>query len=205
MTKKEQFSKTLAKYLPQDEAIVEYVVTLLLQYTLTFKIVKPRKTKLGDFTSGTKTKKSQITVNGDLNQYAFLITTLHEIAHFYTFLSYGFRIKPHGIEWQKEFSGLLKNIPNYEQLPNDIQLAINKYIRKPSASSCTDLALYRVLSRYDVQDETQFLEQLTIGTCFELNNSQYKILSKARTRFLCINLDNQKNYKVHALAKVKSL
>ena len=59
-----------------------------------FKIVAPRRTKLGDFKAkGNKNNKSQITINGDLNPYAFLITTLHELAHI-CYNKYKYKVRP---------------------------------------------------------------------------------------------------------------
>ena len=50
---------------------------------------------------------TKITVNGDLNPYSFLITTIHEFAHLVTFEEYQGRVKPHGKEWQLTYSKML--------------------------------------------------------------------------------------------------
>ena len=46
-------------------------------------------------------------MNGDLNPYSFLITTLHEFAHLHTFQQHGNRVNPHGDEWKTNFRKLL--------------------------------------------------------------------------------------------------
>jgi hypothetical protein len=71
--KKEQVTEVFKKYLP--EAFVEMVVDLFIASTVRFKIVNGRRTKLGDFRAGQNGEKHQISVNGDLNPYSFLITT----------------------------------------------------------------------------------------------------------------------------------
>ena len=51
------------------------VVEIFLASNVKFKIVNGRKTKLGDFRASASGEKHQITVNGDMNPYSFLITT----------------------------------------------------------------------------------------------------------------------------------
>ena len=89
------FQNILKKYLPKE--FVVYVSDLIIHSNVKFKIVAPRSTKLGDFRASSKNDgKPQITINGDLNPYSFLITTLHELAHLKTFHSYGAGVNPHG-------------------------------------------------------------------------------------------------------------
>ena len=66
------------------------------------KITKPRKSKLGDFRiliNG----RGQISVNENLNRYAFLITITHELAHAFVWKRYKTRVMPHGKEWKSTF------------------------------------------------------------------------------------------------------
>ena len=102
--KRAKYNSVLKKYVPLE--YVDLVTDLLLKYRVVFKIVKPRKTKLGDFRAGVKNEKHQITVNGDLNKYSFLITTLHEFAHLITYDEYGRNAAPHGKEWKDNFTQL---------------------------------------------------------------------------------------------------
>ena len=80
--KKEKYRMVLSKYLPAN--FIEIVVELLVKHPVKFRVAKPRKTKLGDFRAN-RDGLHQITVNGDLNPYSFLITTIHEFAHLVTF------------------------------------------------------------------------------------------------------------------------
>ncbi|MCB0399551.1 MAG: SprT-like domain-containing protein, partial [Winogradskyella sp.] len=75
------------------------VITLLAKDNLVVKVKQERKTKHGDYRQ-LPNGKHQITVNANLNAYRFLITLVHEIAHFEAFTKYGRFIKPHGKEWK---------------------------------------------------------------------------------------------------------
>ena len=82
--------------------MVQYLIE---QNNLSLKIVNQRETKHGDFRKmpdGT----FQITVNNNLNQYQFLLTLVHEIAHHITHQKFG-RVQPHGKEWKKVFQHLM--------------------------------------------------------------------------------------------------
>ena len=106
-----KFKQILSKYLPND--FVPYISELIMQSDVKFKIVAPRRTKLGDFKAkGDKNNKSQITINGDLNPYAFLITTLHEIAHLYTYNKYKYLKENHKLLSIRVFK-ILDNFINY--------------------------------------------------------------------------------------------
>nr|WP_313791522.1 SprT-like domain-containing protein [Lacinutrix neustonica] len=48
-----------------------------------------------------------MTINENLNHYKFLITLIHEIAHFEAYKAFGRYIKPHGLEWKRTFQKLM--------------------------------------------------------------------------------------------------
>ena len=193
-----------SRYLPAE--YVDYVVALYLKHTVHFKIVKPRKTKLGDFRAGNKNEKHQITINNNLNKFAFLITTLHEFAHLTTYNLFGGRVAPHGKEWQKEYTRLIYPIIEQNKLPKDIESALLDSLVNVKASSCSDLGLQRILIAYNTRDEDSIpLEELDKNSIFALNNVQFKKGNLRRTRFLCKKLGSNKEYLVHALAQVKEI
>ena len=72
LRKKSTVLEGFKKFLPAG--FEEIVVDLFLASPVRFKIVPPRKTKLGDFSIGHGMEKPQITINGDLNPYSFLHT-----------------------------------------------------------------------------------------------------------------------------------
>lgn len=200
----EMHQKVLRKYIPEE--FVEYVVELILRNPLEFRIVPPRKTKLGDFRYGRALKRPMITINGDLNPYSFLITTLHELAHYFTHLNFGHRIKAHGKEWQKEYSRLIYPVIETGHLPKDIEHTLLQSLVNVKASSCTDLNLYRVLKSYNVDNHLVIhLEDLAENEKFLLSG---KIFSKGklrRKRYLCTEVNTRKNYLVSAIAEVEKI
>lgn len=203
-SRKEQYESILINYLPAE--YIDYIVKLLIAHPVKFKIVKPRKTKLGDFKAGLKNEKHQITVNGNLNQYSFLITTLHEFAHLIAFVKFGFRISPHGKEWQQTFIELLTPIVNTGHLPKDIETAVLNSMIRVKASSCTDVQLQRTLMKYDShEEEVMTLESLDKNSIFALNGKSFSKGNLRRTRYLCKDLDSNREYLVHALAKVTKI
>lgn len=204
MGKRENIQQQLAKFIPQE--FTEYVADLLFSSKVAFKVSKPRKTKLGDYRPPFKDDYHRISVNGNLNQYQFLITTLHEFAHMQTYLSHGWKVKAHGEEWKNHFKELLLPLLNSEHIPKDIKLALRNSITKLKASSCTDLALSRVLKRYDATNEIRLtVEELPFGAVFELNSKQFKKGKLRRKRFLCEEISSGKLYLVHCLAEIKKI
>jgi SprT protein len=203
-TRKEQVSEAFKKYVP--EAFVELVVDLFLTFSVKFKIVNGRKTKLGDFRAGLNQEKHQITVNGDLNPYAFLITTLHEFAHLQTFNAYQSRVAPHGEEWKTAYRNLLLPVIQSKHLPGDIQKALEQALINTKASSCTDHHLSRVLHAYDKPKEgVVLLERLPKNTTFVLNGRHFIKGPLRRKRYVCQEVTSSKSYLVNALAHVYPL
>lgn len=201
-TKRDEVVRVFEKYLPQ--VFVDYVVQLYLCANVRFKIVGERKSKLGDFRAGRAGEKHQITVNGTLNKYAFLITTLHEFAHLETFNAHGFSVLPHGEEWKNAFRKLLIPVIDEKTLPKDIQNALIQSLISTKASSCSDHQLSRVLKTYDVRKENMaLLEELPNNTTFALNGKHFVKGPLRRKRFLCEEIHSKRKYLVNALAEVK--
>ena len=92
--------KKIFDFVPKKSII--HIKKLLVGKKIIFLIKNKRKTKHGDF----KIKgdeRAQITLNRTNNKYQFLITLLHEIAHYETYIKYGNNVKPHGVEWKNNF------------------------------------------------------------------------------------------------------
>jgi hypothetical protein len=201
-TKRDEVIRVFEKYLPL--VFVDYVVQLYLSANVRFKIVGERKSKLGDFRAGRSGEKHQITVNGTLNKYAFLITTLHEFAHLETYNRYGFSVLPHGEEWKNAFRKLLIPVIDEKTLPKDIQNALVQSLISTKASSCSDHQLSRVLKAYDERKENMaLLEELPNNTTFALNGKHFVKGPLRRKRFLCEEIHSKRKYLVNALAEVK--
>lgn len=204
MQKKEAIKSTLKKYLPPG--FESMVADLILAEPLHFKITKPRKTKLGDYRPPVKGKPHQITINNNLNPYAFLITTLHEFAHLHTYIKHGNKVAPHGIEWKSEFKKLLTPLQSSNEIPSDLKQVLNKSAFAIRASSGTDLSLSRVLKRYDKQrNNITLLEELKNNAPFKLGSQLFERGILKRKRYLCKEITTGKMYLINRLAEVEPL
>ena len=191
----------LSKYLP--ESSIEKVFDLMNKYKFHFKITRSRTSKLGDYTSPARDKGHRVTVNHDLNQYLFLITLIHEIAHLVVWEKFKNKIQPHGKEWKEEFKILLNPFLSNGVFPDDVYLALANYIRNPAAGSCSDQNLLRVLRKYNNKSEHLHLEDIPENSVFKLKNGRLFIKGKKlRKRFKCVELRTKHNYLISALAEV---
>lgn len=203
--KREQYIRQLKPYLPSG--FEGMVADLLLSHPVRFAITTPRSTKLGDYRAPQQGEtKHRISVNGNLNPYNFLITTLHEFAHLRTFVAYGFRIKPHGEEWKTEFRKLLWPAIQTGLLPKDIEIALMTSLTNMKASSCTDTQLSRVLRQYDKREQGEIiLEDIPKNTTFVLQGKTFIKGELRRTRFLCTEVPSKRQFLIHSLATIQLL
>lgn len=204
MEQRERVSResTLSRYLPQG--CTPYILELLRNYPVRFRIVKPRKTKLGDFRVRNNAELPEITVNGNLNAYSFLITTIHEFAHLKTWQEHRWKVAPHGQEWKQNFILLMLPVLERQLVPKDLEIALVKSFANVKASSCTDQGLHRALRKYDAfEEEEVLLEQLAKNSTFALEDKVFTRGERRRTRYLCKELSTGKTYLVNALATVK--
>lgn len=200
-----QFEKNcnvLRKYIP--EPAVERVAVWIVDYDFKLKIKKERSTKLGDYSSPQRGMNHVITVNHNLNQYSFLITLIHEVAHLTTFNKFRNTVSPHGQEWKNEFKILMQPFLAPEVFPIDVLYAIRKYMENPAASSCTDTHLLRTLKLYDDKEGQVFLEYLPYKSVFLYNGSKvFQKGERIRKRFRCIEISTGTVYLFNPLTEVE--
>jgi SprT protein len=184
----------LQNYLPLGsyEIVIEYIYTYKIQLTVS----KSRQSVLGDYRHAYLDKGHRISVNGDLNKYAFLVTLLHEIAHLITFEKHGRKVQPHGTEWKTNFGNLLSTFTAKNIFPSDIEQALIRSIKNPAASSCGDEKLLRVLKNYDKPKEgILFVEQIAAGEKFVIKGNRiFEKGEKIRKRFKCKEIATGKWY-----------
>lgn len=198
---KNKISSQLEKYLPQGFSLL--IAELFIPVPVKFKIVNPRNTKLGDYRPAHNGLPHRITINGNLNPYSFLITTIHEFAHLQAHVKYGRNIQPHGNEWKKTYRELLTPIIHSNLLPKDIEFALMNSLVNTKASSCSDIGLSRILRNYDKQnDDFVLLEQLPINSKFNLQGKLFIKGPLRRKRFICEELQTKKKYLIYAIAEV---
>lgn len=192
----------LRNYLPSNAN--RYCYQLWEKYRFQLKITAPRKTKLGDYRFRPDQKIHLITINADLNPYAFLVVYMHEVAHYLAFIKHGADTKPHGCHWQLEMRNLLKPLVNGAVFPNEIKQAILSYLRAPKATSCAHPELTRTLRLYDAVSDSKALEQLAEGAEFTFRNRRYRKLTTRRTRVTCLEIKSNRTWLIPKLALVKS-
>ena len=197
MTEKE----ILAQYIP--ETAVEPVYNSIVAHKIHFKITRSRKTKLGDYRPPIRHPYHRITINHDLNQYSFLITYIHELAHLLVYEQYKNRVAPHGKEWKQIYKDLMKEFLMLDIFPKDIETVLEKSIQNSKASSTSDLKLSRILQQYDKSNDHTHVEELADEAIFETQNGrQFKKGERVRTRYKCQNLQNKRTYLFHPLTPV---
>lgn len=195
-----QVVKLFERFVPATAA--PYCARLYEHFGFEFKIKKARKTKLGDFRYDPRIKKHTITINNDLNPYAFLITYIHEVAHLVTFEEFGNKVNPHGKEWKKSFKQVAKPILSEDVFPAPILLSLKNYLKNPKAASCSDPILFQVLKQFDEENGMILLKQLKSGDRFTFHDKEYLYLEKKRTRILCELIGTKRKYLINQLAEV---
>lgn len=194
MPKKEAPLLQLQSFLP--EGCFEEVSGYLVQHKVHLTITRQRQTILGDYRHAHVDKNHRISINGNLNKYAFLITLLHELAHLFTFELYGNKVFSHGKEWKNEYSKILARFLLKKIFPADIERTLLVSIQNPAASSCGDEKLLRVLHRYDDKNEKVLLvEALPVNSLFRIKGGRiFKKGEKLRKRYKCVEVKTGKLY-----------
>lgn len=169
-------------------------------------VTKKRWSKYGDFRPAFGKNNPRITINGDLNEFAFLITLIHEIAHHTCWIQNTDRVKPHGLEWKNDFKKLMDPFISQNIFPPDVLAALRKYMQNPAASSCTDRNLVKALKQHDRNSRLILLEDLPEEAAFVLGKGKrFRKGPKKRKYYYCLNLDNNHTYLVDPLAEVYPL
>ena len=193
----------LQNYIPDSS--LSQVLNLLKHDNLVVKIKNERKTRHGDYMR-LPNGKHQITINSNLNTYRFLITLIHEIAHFEAYKTYGRFIKPHGIEWKRTFQYLILPFLNPEVFPNNLLPLLANHFKNPKASSDTDVSLAYALKQFDEPNNKTFIFEVPLGENFKLyNNRVFKKGAKRVKRFECIEVKTGRLYLFNPNAEVELL
>jgi ribosomal protein S17 len=194
---------TLQEYIPENA--FPLVKELLNYDNLVVKIKSERKTRHGDY-KRLPNGRHQISINSNLNEYRFLITLIHEIAHFEAFREYGKFIKPHGIEWKRTFQHLMLPFLNPEVFPANLLPLLASHFKNPKASSDTDANLALALKQYDEPNDKTFVFEVPFGQKFKLHNKRVFEMGKKRVkRFECIEVKTGKLYLFNPNAEVELL
>ncbi len=182
---------------------VAYCYGLWQKTPFLFKLKKERASKLGDYRYNPNSPyPHQISINHTLNQYAFLITYIHEVAHLHTFSRYKRKVLPHGKEWKRIFSQLMLPLLNGQVFPETILNPLQQYMQNPKASSCSDMKLFSALQVYNSISKP-LLAELSTGETFILGGRIFEKVALRRTRVLCKERNTGKQFTISAQAPVE--
>ena len=170
------------------------VVNLLHLEPVIVRVSKKRISKHGDFR-----KKANgdlfITINESTNPYRFLITLLHEIAHYIVYKKYLNKSKPHGPEWKLAFRKILLPFLNNQIFPDQICRCLAHYIKNPKASTDRDLNLFMVLRKYDKNENHSLILEIEKGQSFRIKSGRKFIkLNKRRKLYECREVSSNRIY-----------
>ncbi len=201
---KEKYISILKNYIPHQA--IDIVIDWIYQYKVVLKITQERSSKLGDYKVPFKNEGHKITINGNLNSYAFLITLIHEFAHLFVWNKYRNSVDPHGKEWKMIYKESAYLFINKNIFPKDITEALHIYFIKTPSSSSYDKNLVLTLKKYDVNTEPDtniYIENIAIGTIFTIKDGRtFRKDSKLRIRYKCTCLSDHKIYLFSPLAVV---
>jgi len=202
MATTEQLSKTISPFVPEESTPV--LVRWIQDYKVTLTITRSRKSVFGDYRWPQEGKGHRISVNGDLNQYAFLITFVHEMAHLTSWEKYRNTVSSHGKEWKYEFKMLMEEFSGKRIFPGDVRTAFKQHLIAPSYSHCEDPQLMKALYKYDRSSGT-LLEELPEGSHFKFGKHTYRKGKKLRKRFLCHEINSKRILLFNPTAPVKMI
>ncbi len=188
----------LKNHIPQNS--IEIINAYWKKHPFHLKMSNHRQTKSGDYRYIPENREHLISVNKSLNQYQFLFTLVHEIAHQWVRISYKRRQSPHGKAWKDMFKQLLEPFLLMNIFPDTIQKEVKRHMVNPKASSSADVKLYHAL-QYD--KEGVFLKDVDEGMKFKIGKKWFVKGPKRRTRYLCYALPDNRKYTISSIATIE--
>lgn len=202
-----EIKEILSDRLPED--VLETILSYFSENPFHFKIVRQRHSKSGDFRPAQHGNPPRITINGNLNNYAFLIILVHEIAHLYgtvcgkNLLIGKSRPNPHGNQWKLLFRQLMNPFLSPNVFPDSILRPLKQYMKNPKASTTSDPELSRSLSLFDHPSSGINLEELPMDAMFLIYNGKlFQKKERLRKRYRCISIKDGRIYMISPVATV---
>jgi len=169
---------------------------------VTVRIVNNRHTKLGDFRSPVKGGLPVITINRTLHPHSFLITLIHELAHYDCYRKY-VRPRPHGERWKQEFRRLMKPLLTPEVFPESILQPLIRYMADPGASTSRDPLLTAALQGSDPSERGILLADVPESTVFSIyNGRKFRKGELLRKRYRCTCIRTGKKYLISGTIRI---
>lgn len=198
----ETLSIQIRSFVPEEA--VPVIVRWINEHKIVLTITNSRKSVFGDYRWPYGSKGHRISVNGDLNPYAFLITFVHEMAHLTTWEKFRNTVSSHGTEWKDEYKTLMNEFSGRKIFPADIRTAFKQHLVLPSHSHSIDETLMKVLRKYD-KVKGNYLTDLAPGSLFEFQGRIYRKGKKLRKRYHCLEVKTKRIFLFSPVAEVKAL
>jgi hypothetical protein len=144
-------------------------------------IVRSRKSKTGDFRPN-RSGAQVITLNNDLSPEQFLITLIHELAHYVDYKRRGRLNQPHGEKWKMIFKELMKPLQTTTVFSPAILIQLNDYMRNPGATTSGHVGLYSALTG---GTHTLTVQMLNSGEKFLFRKRVFTVVRTLRKRIIC--------------------
>ncbi len=167
-------------------------------------VTSPSQSRLGVFIPK-RFENHVIRINNNMNEYAFLITLIHEMAHASIWEKYGRKVSPHGIEWKMEFQKMMLPFLNPNFFPEKILKPLSLHMINPKSSIIRDVELSKIINNFDNEDII-YISDLKDGDEFRIRNGKkFRRIEKLRKNYKCIEVNTSKLYRFSPLAEVKPL
>lgn len=201
MNREQRITNAIRPFVPNGTA--EPLAARILKHRCQLTITKDRKTKAGDYRHPWGKYGHRISVNGSLNQYAFLITFVHEVAHLVNWEKHRNKVLPHGKEWKLAFKQEMQPFLTENVFPKDVLKVLQSHMKNPKSATVRDQELVRVLRNYDEPNGHLLLDDIPEGAEFQLGKRIFVKGEKLRKRFRCAEKGTRKVYLVSGIAEVK--
>jgi SprT protein len=190
------------KYFPT--ASVPYCMQLWETHKVQFRISPPRSSIYGNYRF--RNGIHEISVNGNLNKEAFLVTYIHEVAHLLVRIRHGNRALPHGPEWKLHFRELMQPVLSPLIFQEPALSALIEHLQNPSATSCADPTLHKLLGyeSHSSGSDAQTVEVSELGPedVFIFRSERYVWIRKNLKRIECQQLATNRMYRFRADVRV---
>ena len=202
---REGIEKIISKYVPANT--VSACTNWIIEHRIQVKVKNSRSTIAADYYSPFANNGHVITINHDLNPYAFFIIFVHEVAHLKVWIKYRERVDPHGSEWKQAYKNLMLPFLNLSIFPDDILFDLRNHLIKGASACCYDENLTRSLRKHDHDYNDWILLADLLGTItFKTKNGKkFKVEKRLRKNFKCINLENNDVYIVPPITEVRPI
>lgn len=201
MNREERIRNAIQPFVPTGTEVP--LAEKIVKYRCHLTITRDRKTKAGDYRHPFGNRGHRISINGSLNQYAFLITFVHEMAHLVNWERHGRKVNPHGKEWKMAFQEEMLPFLREDVFPDDILNQLRIHMKNPKSATVRDLELMRLLRSYDEPSDKVLLEDIPENEEFLLGNRRFVKKQKLRKRYRCELVGTGKVYLVSAIAEVE--